>query len=308
MWQWKREHPVVREALSGIRYHPRPRRRSLDYLETHLKAAIILTEHKIPAVVFGNEALMCAHGVQYLTPYTLQLLLPNDRKTQEQAVSAILGQLQNYARYPDTPGSLFGDLQDPPSDFMLDELGDPSRALPTSICLRSTDPLPVTAPEEPFDAPSYILLTPTSVFEFNLSDPANTKTLPGFPPGILFPTLIPLLDSLFHTRISAENVYLRYEAGTLFYRLVEYVFPGDARGLRSEEDLSEPPRVISQLLKEDTRKAFIQSFILLDTGSRQQQEEEEDEGEEEDEEEEEEAEDEEEEAEPQRLLDVVQTS
>ncbi|KAI0318224.1 hypothetical protein OF83DRAFT_48164 [Amylostereum chailletii] len=257
---WQGEPLVVREALRSINYDPCPLP-SINYFEKRLQSATILAENKIPAVVFGHDALFCAFEVPYEWSYTLQLLVAEEDL--ERAALTLLAELQTYARYPAPPNSRFGDLrpEDTPRRFMLDEISHPPEALATSVCLRSVQPPPVTSPDSPYHAPSYIILTPSSFFNFDISNIANTKSLPGFPPGILFPTLIPLLDSLSEAQIS-PNLEYQWQGVLLFDRLAEHVFP-DAEVYRRKEDIPAPVKSISKLLKGPTQETLEECFMMI---------------------------------------------
>ncbi|KAI0318043.1 hypothetical protein OF83DRAFT_1171445 [Amylostereum chailletii] len=85
-----------------------------------------------------------------------------------------------------------------PQWFMPDEFVNLMNAPPSSLCLRTINPPIVIGPDEPYDAPSYIILTPVMVYDFDIMKSPSTKSLPGFPLDIRFPTLIPLLDGLYY--------------------------------------------------------------------------------------------------------------
>lgn len=179
---WQGEPPVVREALASIK--PYTKHPSSDYLKNHFRAANILADANIRAVVFGSDALMCAHNVPYQVPYCLQLLL-HDRWAMGQAAMTILDELQTYSRYPDTPNSLLGDLQG--VRLMLDDILTPPKPIPHLYAYAPSTPLLSRLPKLPTTPhPSSSSHPPQLSTLISLIQPMS-KFYQAFHPGFSFP-------------------------------------------------------------------------------------------------------------------------
>ncbi|KAJ3529467.1 hypothetical protein NMY22_g8990 [Coprinellus aureogranulatus] len=223
------------DEYEGYRY-------TVEEQRERLESALLLSQHSIPSVVWGWEAIMFAHSDSGNLCGDLHILVEDHHL---ESASKLIQHNLPYKLNPETLSTFIGFSQ----DFEL------VNCYPLTLRLSRTETLPEEARATPYD----ILIHPTSFFHFNIHDRTRSMALEYLPDDVRFPIQASWIDSIFDTMRTPYNGEM---GDALFRQMTCYLFR------LVDATLRERPRVLEggefnaecraalDVLKEENREAL----------------------------------------------------